>query len=263
VLMAAFRLRRLLDSMASMMRPGAGSLLVGGMARRGAVSAMRRIIGAVGARGATPSVPERSRSRTASQEGADTQRVASVRVFRQAPGHGSPGMQPAGDLAGGQRRQALLAGGSLDGRSSSAMQKGGAAERSRLAHAPSARTLGGLRQREQDGKRESRQALSVNAAGVATPLLTTNPGSAGLSRSTAKSGSESARGRHSRTVPVEAAGSRYESRTYTHSASLRDGPPKGPRERRRLPATKQRKFREYSSVTKDGVTVLVPSRGRR
>lgn len=260
VLMAAFRLRRLLDSMASMMRPGAGSLLVGGMARRGAVSAMRRIIGAVGARGATPSVPERSRSRSATQEDTGTQRVASVRVFRQAPGHGSPGLQPGAEVGGGQRRQALPAGGSSDGRSSSTMQKGAVADRSPLAHAPSARTLGGLRQREQDGKRAAGRALSVNAAGVVTslPKSTSNAGS-----SRSKAGAETSLGRHSRAVPVEAAGSRYESRTYTHSASLRDGPPKGLRERRRLPATKQRKFREYSSVTKDGVTVLVPSRGRR
>jgi hypothetical protein len=85
---------------------------------------------------------------------------------------------------------------------------------------------------------------------------------AGGSRS-AKAGVDSTRGRHSKRVPVEAAGSRYESRSYTHSASLRDGPPKAPRERRRVPSSKQRMFRDYSTVTKEGVTVLVPTRGRR
>jgi len=37
-------------------------------------------------------------------------------------------------------------------------------------------------------------------------------------------------------------------------------PPKGQRSRRKAPTSQQRRFREYSAVTKDGVTVHVPTR---
>ena len=41
VLIVGFRLRRLLDSLTTMMRPGAGSIMLGGLARRGAMGAVR------------------------------------------------------------------------------------------------------------------------------------------------------------------------------------------------------------------------------
>ncbi|MFG1905118.1 hypothetical protein [Kribbella sp. NPDC048928] len=265
VLMAAFRLRRLLESMAGMMRPGAGSLAMGGMARRGAMTAMRRILGAVGGRAASPTVAERNKERTTAQERSSTQRVSSVRIFRQAPGYGSPGAQAANEFSGPSQRRSLPATGSADGRHSGASRSGEALQRSRLANAQSPRGLGSRRQGEQDAKGDTGRTLSVNAAGVISPVGkgVSSAGGGTSSQSRVKTSSDGARGRHSRRAPVEAAGSRYEPRTYSHSASLRDGPPKGPRERRRLPSTKQRRYRDYSSVSKDGVTVLVPGRGRR
>jgi hypothetical protein len=84
-----------------------------------------------------------------------------------------------------------------------------------------------------------------------------------MASSRSSASADSSKARHSKRIVTEAAGSRYEPRAHANSASLRDGPPKSPRERRRAPSSQQRRFREYSSVTKDGVTVLVPSRSRR
>jgi hypothetical protein len=259
ILIAAFRLRRLLESMTTMMRPGAGSLMMGGMARRGAMSAVRRIMGAVGSRAASPLVGDRGRERTGSGE-SETQRATSVRVFRQAPtpGAGSPG--DGAELGGGSRRS--LEPGSTADRSTSNRRQGGVLERARMAHGAGGAGGGtatlGAKIASGDpstarSKTDARRTLSVSAAGVATPVAS------GKTNASA----DSAKARHSKRVIAEPAGSRYEPRQHTHSASLRDGPPKAPRERRRSPASQQRRFRDYTSVTKDGVTVLVPGRDRR
>ena len=75
-------------------------------------------------------------------------------------------------------------------------------------------------------------------------------------------GSEASKGRHSQRVVAEPAGSRFEPGCTAHSASLRDGPPKVLRGSGVAPHRSggTRRFREYSSVTKDGVTVMVPNR---
>lgn len=255
ILIAAFRLRRLLESMTSMMRPGAGSLVMGGAARRGAMSAVRRIMGAVGSRAASPVVSDRARGRSASPEAA-TLRATSVRVFRQAPtpGSGSAGGQVGPELAGRHDRRGIEAG---PGGSASGARRGTALERARMAQNvnPRSATGGSVSAGSGGGlvgsKSDARRTLTVNAAGVATPVSSSRAGSS----------SEGSRGRHSKRVASEAAGSRYEPRAQSHSASLRDGPPKASRDRRRAPSS-QRRFRDYSSVTKDGVTVLVPSRRR-
>ncbi|MDX6247877.1 MAG: hypothetical protein QOF10_1237 [Kribbellaceae bacterium] len=260
ILIAAFRLRRLLESMTSMMRPGAGSLVMGGMARRGAMSAVRRIMGAVGSRAASPLLGDRSRERTVSSDTAGAQRVASVRVFRQAPapGAGSGGNQVASggqELAQGSGRRGIDAGTTV-GSSTSVGKRTGMLERARLAQngvptrtMPASTAAGAA----VGSKSDARRTLSVNGAGVVSPL---NPARTATAV-------DSSRGKRSNRAVSEAAGSRYEPRAHTHSASLRDGPPKAPRERRRPASGQQRQFREYSSVTKDGVTVLVPSRSRR
>ncbi len=251
VLMAAFRLRRLLESMATMMRPGAGSLAMGGMARRGAMRAVRGLLGAVGSRAASPAIGERSRDKSA-QERLGTQRVSSVRVFRQAPSYGSIGTSGS-ELSPGQQQRKGLAAGLVGGRSPGG-DHGYPGGRSQLAHVQSPRTLVGTStQRDRGASRDQGRGLTVNAAAVAAPVSSTR----------SASNAEGVKGRHSKRVAAEAAGSRYEPRTYSHSASLRDGPPKAPRERRRAPASASRTFRDYSSVTKDGVTVLVPTRSRR
>jgi len=257
ILIAAFRLRRLLESMTSMMRPGAGSLVMGGAARRGTMRAVRRIMGAVGSRAASPVVGDRARDKAASPEAA-TLRATSVRIFRQAPAPGgrSPASRASSELAGGSERRSIEAGPGTAG-SPSSVRRSSVLERARMAQHASQRAViptsaGSGSGSPVGSKSDSRRTLSVNAAGVASPMST------GRSKATA----DSSKARHNKRVVTEAAGGRYEPRSYAHSASLRDGPPKAPRERRRAPSS-QRRFREYSSVTKDGVTVLVPSRSRR
>jgi hypothetical protein len=258
ILIAAFRLRRLLESMTSMMRPGAGSLVMGGMARRGAMSAVRRIMGAVGSRAASPLIGDRARERTLTPESSGTQRATSVRVFRQAPAPG--GGQQVGstgrEITQGRDRRSLEAG-AASGGGGAASRRTGILERARMAQSGGVptRTMPASVSAGRGGgsSSEARRTLSVNAAGVASPL----------SPARTASSAEPPKGRHSKRVVTESAGSRYEPRAHSHSASLRDGPPKAPRERRRSPSGQQRRFREYSSVTKDGVTVLVPSRSRR
>jgi hypothetical protein len=78
VLIAGFRLRRLLDNLTSMMRPGSGSILLGGMARRGAMGALRRLAGAMISRNAAPALAE-SRSGRVRTGDASPQSVSSVR----------------------------------------------------------------------------------------------------------------------------------------------------------------------------------------
>lgn len=261
ILIAAFRLRRLLEGMTSMMRPGAGSLVMGGAARRGTMRAMRGIMGAVGSRAASPLVGDRAKDRAGSGSTPEpaTLRATSVRVYRTAPSPGgrSPAGQVSSELAGGSDRRSIESGSGSPGSPSNG-RRAGVLERARMAQNASQRSavatsVSGGSGSPIGSKSDSRRTLSVNAAGVASPM-------AG-SRSSASA--DSSKARRSKRVVTEAAGSRYEPRAHANSASLRDGPPKSPRERRRAPSSQQRRFREYSSVTKDGVTVLVPSRSRR
>jgi hypothetical protein len=254
ILIAAFRLRRLLESMTSMMRPGAGSMVMGGMARRGAMRAVRRIMGAVGSRAASPLLNERSRDRTGSRE-AGAERSTSIRVFRQAPTVGAatralPTGHASNELASGSNRRGLEAGGSPSGTAPSGSRGGLSQGGQTRAGMGTGASLGAT---SVGSKSDPRRTLSVSASGVARPLSTTTKGVSGTT--------DSQKGPHSRrTSTVGSGGARYEPRAHSHSASLRDGPPKAPRERRRAPSASQRRFRDYSSVTKDGVTVLVPSR---
>ena len=111
VLIVGFRLRRLLDSLTTMMRPGTGSIMLGGLARRGAMGAVRRIMGALSSRGAAPAPAERSRDRDRTGD-ASPQRVSSVRVYRQAPvvgslgGRASSASSPYELTTGAERRRA-------------------------------------------------------------------------------------------------------------------------------------------------------------
>jgi len=251
VLIVAFRLRRLLDSLTTMMRPGSGSIMLGGMARRGATSAMRRMMGAIGSRGASPAPVERARDRNRGAETA-SQRVSSVRVYRQAPVAGSIGRSAAGsspyELTTGTERRGEHAG--------SGGTPGGQGSGTRLAAnaAPSTGTspLNLARTRAQ-ANGDNRRTITVSAAGVAA---TGASSSGGGSRT-----SEPPKARHSRrSASAPASESRFEPRIHTSSASLREGPPKGQAGRRKTATSQQRKFREYSAVTKDGVTVHVPTR---
>jgi hypothetical protein len=255
VLVVAFKLRRLLDNLTTMMRPGAGSIMLGGLARRGAMGALRRITGALTSRGASPTPTDRSKERLNPTE-ATPQRVTSVRVYRQAPGIGALSTRSAAssphELTTGAERR------STDGSSGpGGVSPGGqpAGEAGRVggsggpARATSAMNLARARAQSKD---LGRRTISVTSAGVTSGGGSTSSGSRGASADKA---------RHSRR-PQSSSGSeaRYEPRVHAHSASLREGPPKGQRSRRKSPAPQQRQFREYSAITKDGVTVHVPTR---
>ncbi|RZU12402.1 hypothetical protein EV645_5671 [Kribbella rubisoli] len=266
VLIVGFRLRRLLDSLTTMMRPGAGSIMLGGLARRGAMSAVKRVMGALSSRGAAPAPTERSRDRIRTTEPA-SQRVSSVRVYRQAPvvgslGRGSAGSSPHELTSGMGGRRMDGAAGSPSGagpggqHAAAAGAAGGAAGRLASAATPS-RTTSGLnlaRARSQSKDADKRPTITVTSAGVAA---TTNSSSGGARRASG----DAQKARHSRRpIPVPSNDVRYEPRAHTHSASLREGPPKGQRVRRKASTSQPRRFREYSAVTKDGVTVHVPTR---
>jgi hypothetical protein len=257
VLIVGFKLRRLLDNLTSMMRPGAGSIMLGGLARRGAMSAVKRVMGALSGRGAAPVLPERSRDRLRPSE-AGSQRVSSVRVYRQAPAVGSltrggAASSPYELTAGPERRRtegAGTAGGVGPAGQHAAGDVGGVRAAGASGPAKSTSALNLARARAQS-KGEGRRTISVTAASVAPG------GGSGTSRGAS---AEAQKARHSRRpAPAPVSETRYEPRAHTQSASLREGPPKA-RQRRRAPAQQQRRFREYSAITKDGVTVHVPTR---
>jgi hypothetical protein len=265
VLIAGFRLRRLLDNLTSMMRPGSGSILLGGLARRGAIGAFKRIVGSMTSRSAAPAMTDRRRDLLRAGD-AGAQRVSSVRVYRQAPvagslARGSAGSSPYELTSGGRRMEGAAASSSGAGpggqqAAAAAGAAGGAAGRLASAANPT-RTTSGLnlaRARSQSKDADKRPTITVTSAGVAAQ---TNSSSSGARRA----GGEAQKARHSRRpIPVPSNDVRYEPRAHTHSASLREGPPKGQRVRRRAASSQPRTFREYSAVTKDGVTVHVPTR---
>jgi hypothetical protein len=244
-----------------MMRPGMGSMLMGGIARRGAMGAVRRIMGAVGSRAASPTLGERA-GRRAVQDGS-AERATSVRVFRQAPAVGglaravSSG-RPGHDLPAGTDRRAI----------EPSIQPAGAASRSwrdvqvgrpNSSQSGQARVIQGVSVSTSPAGRDNqsgrRRTVSVGIGGVSS----TKSGVA-VRGSTGATTSESGRRRAAReSNPARSGTSRYEPRAQSHSASLRDGPSTAKRVRRRPPPASNRRFREYSSVTKDGVTVMVPA----
>ncbi|GAA1687111.1 hypothetical protein GCM10009745_34820 [Kribbella yunnanensis] len=251
VLIVGFRLRRLLDNLTTMMRPGTGSIMLGGMARRGATTAIRRLAGALGSRGAAPAPAERTRDRSRETD-ASPQRVSSVRIYRQAPVVGSLGRGGASSpfelTAGSERRPdaSQSAGGSASGGQ-------GAGGRLAANAAPSSSTSAlNLARARSQANTENRRTISVSAAGVATT---------GASGGSSRSSAEAPKARHSRRpASAPASESRFEPRNHSQSASLREGPPKAQRVRRKSTPAQQRSFRDYSAVTKDGVTVHVPTR---
>jgi hypothetical protein len=256
VLIVGFRLRRLLDNLTTMMRPGAGSIMLGGLARRGATGAVRRMLGALSSRSSAPAITERNRERNTPSD-AGTQRVSSVRVYRQAPAAGALSRAGAGSgpyelTTGPERRKAEAGAGTVGGATAG---QGAAGDSARgTSPGPTRSSALNLARARAQSRTEARRTISVSAASAA-PATASSGGSA-------KAGSaEAPKGRHSRR-PQPSSGSevRYEPRISTPSASLREGPPKAPRVRRRSPGQQQRRFREYSAFTKDGVTVHVPTR---
>ena len=256
VLIVGFRLRRLLDSLTTMMRPGAGSIMLGGMARRGAMGAVRKIMGALSSRGAAPAPAERGRDRTRTQTRVRsrcrlcvcTARLPLSALWAERP-RGVRRTSSRLVQNGAAQMRPRRPGGTGPGGQPAAGDGGRVAASASPSRGTSALNL--ARARTQS-KGEGRRTISVTAAGVAA---------AGGRAAAKASRGEAAKARHSRRpIPAPANEIRYEPRIHTHSASLREGPPKGQRIRRKAPTSQQRRFREYSAVTKDGVTVHVPTR---
>jgi hypothetical protein len=188
-------------------------------------------------------------------------------VYRQAPVVGSLARGSAGGSAheltsgaGGRRMEG--AAGSPNGagpggqHAAAAGAAGGAAGRLAAAANPTCTTSGLnlARARSQSKDADRRPTITVTSAGVASPSSSSSSGAR-------RAGTEAQKARHSRRpVPAPSNDVRYEPRAHTHSASLREGPPKGQRVRRKSSTSQPRRFREYSAVTKDGVTVHVPTR---
>jgi hypothetical protein len=251
--------------MSSMMRPGTGSLVMGGLARRGAVTAVRRLMGVVGSRAASPTVGER-----ASKAAYDTQvqRTSSVRVFRQAPALGTSyrtmaaRQSPAHAMSAPERRAIEPAGASSG---SAAGQESKLARLKDQARTSSGALLAGSA--TSDGASSPfgrRRTITVGMSSA--PSARSGRGTGGSPSGVVGAGSSNAEARPARHAKAArkdsrpASHSRFEPRIHTHSASLRDGPPKSVRGRRKAPVSAGRQYREYSSVTKDGVTVMVPNR---
>ncbi|HEY3563274.1 MAG TPA: hypothetical protein VGL05_37665 [Kribbella sp.] len=265
VLIVGFRLRRLLDSLTTMMRPGSGSIMLGGLARRGAMSAVKRVMGALSNRGPAPAPAERNRDRTQASD-STSQRVSSVRVYRQAPvvgslTRGSAAGSPYELTSGTDRRRtdgsagtSAPGGGGQPGAAPTAAGIAGGRLAAATGTTRSTSALNLARARSQSKDSDKRRTITVTSAGVAAATGASSAGSRATS-------AESQKARHSRrAVPASSNDVRYEPRAHTHSASLREGPPKGQRTRRKATPAQARRFRDYSPVSKDGVTVHVPTR---
>jgi hypothetical protein len=250
VLIAAFRLRRLIEGMTTMMRPGVGSLVMGGMARQGALRLMNRLVGGLRSRATAPE-PRPSQLRRATATAASENQLAQRRTFRQLPAAGT--MSTAAIGGGGREARELTAGASVLQPAAAGRLLGGrrAAEtRASLPHNGVPRALPGtslLGARTPVGSAPEKQKPSVQADGKTT-----------TGRSTTRAGQAAARRPAAATLRTST--QRYEPRQHVYSASLRDGPPKMSRGRRRPTSAQQRRFREYSTVTRGGVTMLVPNR---
>lgn len=257
VLIAAFRLRRLLESVTAMMRPGVGSMMMGSYARRGAVQAMRRVVTAIRSRGSSPTTTERSGERDKTSSGGKDDadgRVDTSRVYRTMP---APG--------GGRGQQ-------TDGQPDGAT----VGTRSPRKGDPARPGIAGSLQKRPGSRRDS----DVQAGSVTAPSLGgAKPSSDKRSRDVYQGGtfeqskptvaagkpsSDKSSGRHAK--PTSSTGdlrhSRYEPRRLVPSASLREGPAKVSREVVRKQAGSQRRFREYSAARSSGPTSHRPSGGR-
>jgi hypothetical protein len=229
-----------------------GSLMMGGLARRGAMGVVRRVMGLVGSRAASPTVAERATSRDRDRQ-SPAQRVSTVRVFRQAPALG-----PVGESSGSRRSPAHAIGASPLQRAIASGPEGNA----RAALGGRGDVRGASGRMAVDGarppafqvaadKKKDRLAARASGRGVAVAAVQQSS-SASAGRGT---GSEPKRGRHVRERrPDRPLVTPNESRSRVHSASLRDGPPRMRRDARRVATSSTtRRYRDYTTASKDGV----------
>jgi hypothetical protein len=244
VLIAAFQLRRVLNGLTTMMRPGTGGLLIGPMTRRAVTDVVSRAV----SRRAVPHPGDR-RSRRAEEAAAAATAASGTRRFRTAPGFTGTGdgpiVRPARELPARRGDHQEAAAGP--------------------AVAPA---VNGRRTTAGD-----RFLPRSKPLGTTTITTTTVPA--------ATNGSRAADKDRRVKVPVAASDRRvqkafrpalsghyrppkYEAQDHNHSASLRDGPPRAPRVHRRpKPKTNTiappRLYRDYTKVVKDGATLRVPA----
>lgn len=267
VLIAAFRLRRLLESLTTMMRPGVGSMLMGSFARRGAVQAVRRVMTAIRSRGSAPNVAERQTDRTrgTSQSGQAgvSERVEKSRIFRTAP-------SPAAERSPGQPD------------SDSDRQSKVAGKRSETSKLGVGAVVGGDAAAVNTKKRTNLPGLGRRGGAASPPVSErVQPAVGSRSRDVYRGGAfeqpkrgpgapanstERSSGRHAKpsTAAAQLRQGTYEPRRLVHSASLRDGPVKTARSARPLASAQapQRRYREYSTAHAGGPTSRRPSGGR-
>jgi hypothetical protein len=267
VLIAAFRLRQLLESMTASMRPGAASLLLGSGARRGSVQAVRRIVTAIRGSSAKPSTPERSAGRDRRDEGVDQAdgRVGTGRIYRKAPP----------PLAGRV--------GEPDAENSPAPngRKPRVGERSGPGTESTTRRPGGPRMPGRGDRGRSAAPAGVHIAGRADGAsVRTDSSSAGKDRAkdvyrggtveqakarpdSTRNSTELSSGRHAKpsSTATQLRNGHYETRRPMYSASLREGPPKASRHPQKQVRT-PRRYREYSATRSSGPVSSRTSGGR-
>ncbi|MEV8372544.1 hypothetical protein AB0P21_07385 [Kribbella sp. NPDC056861] len=254
VLIAAFRLRRLLESMTSMMRPGVGSMMMGSFARRGAVQAVRRVVTAIRSRGSAPASAEGEKSRPTTQRGGGGQdadgRTETNRVYRKMPAPGTGRGQQGEGHADTSPEQTV-------GKPGDTSRPG----------------VGGIGTKKPGGRRDT----TSRPGGVPAPGGP-KPSTKRVSRDiyqggtieapqptvgSKKNSTDRSSGRHAKAsvTAEQLRQGRYEPRSLVPSASLREGPPKAPRELRKTAAS-QRRFREYSAARSSGPTSHRSAGGR-
>jgi hypothetical protein len=248
VLVAGFQLRRVLNSLTTMMRPGTGSLMVGRTTRRILSNAAGHMLGH---RAAEAARPVQTTARKERDEGtAAAQTSSSTSRFRQAPGFTTRTSSSTSVMV----------------RTSSQDQTMGPTG-PRVNDAGPSVAPSGI-----NGRR-----TTTGARFLPKPKAITALSSGQLPAAMAPAGSKADRDRARKVGPVQAARRRqvvrgaatgqyrpprYELKDHSRSASLRDGPPKAARDHRRprhrTISAAPRSYREYSKVTKQGATVHVP-----
>ena len=253
VLVAGFQLRRVLNSLTTMMRPGTGSLMIGRTTRRILSNAAGHMLGHRAAEAARP--VQTTTARKEGDEGvAAAQTSSSTSRFRQAPGFTTRTSSSTSVMV----------------RTSSQDQTMGPTG-PRINDAGPAVAPSGI-----NGRRTTTGARFLPKP-QAKPQAITALSSGQLPAATAPAGSKADRDRAVKVGAVQAARRRqvvrgaatgqyrpprYELKDHSRSASLRDGPPKAARDHRRprhrTISAAPRSYREYSKVTKQGATVHVP-----
>ncbi|WP_165553708.1 type IV secretion system protein [Kribbella capetownensis] len=246
VLVASWRLRRLLESVTSMMRPGIGSMMMGSYARRGAVQAVRRVVTALRSRGSAPATAERPKDgRRRPGESAPDERVESNRSYRTMPPLGGRTPQGSDEVhkAGGPGSPGRSTGDSAGRRPSGSRRGSG-----RPPTAPVIASVAGTK----PGRRGDSAGRTKDTIFKGGSVEHSKP--AGVSGATSSARSS---GRHAKptTTAAQLRNGGYEPRrVLLHSASLRAGPPKRAREIRKQPVSTSRSYREYAAVRTGGLS---------